>query len=100
MLNFCSYLIFGSTGIKPNDPNNFSKLTNCKSLLITQRRNHIGEKPYKCGEFGKALSSHKTLSIHQRLHTGDKPYKCKECHKAFSTQIGRASGRERVCQYV
>uniref|UniRef100_A0A286YCH9 Zinc finger protein 429 n=2 Tax=Mus musculus TaxID=10090 RepID=A0A286YCH9_MOUSE len=39
-------------GITPNDPNNYSKLTNCKSLLITQRRNHIGEKPYKCGEFG------------------------------------------------
>ncbi|NP_808479.1 zinc finger protein 459 [Mus musculus] len=70
-------------GITPNDPNHYSKPTNCESLLLKRRRINTGEKPYKCEECGKALSSHKTLSIHQRLHTGDKPYKCEVCHKAF-----------------
>ncbi|XP_073652906.1 zinc finger protein 1 homolog isoform X2 [Tursiops truncatus] len=72
--------------VQPFICNYCDKAFSFKSLLISHKRIHTGEKPYECNVCKKTFSHKANLIKHQRIHTGEKPFECLECGKAFTHQ--------------
>ncbi|XP_030051688.1 oocyte zinc finger protein XlCOF7.1 isoform X2 [Microcaecilia unicolor] len=57
-----------------------------KGTLKTNKKVHMGERPYPCSDCGKSFAQKQGLDVHNKIHTQDKLYACPSCEKKITTK--------------